>query len=439
MAIVQISIRQKENKIKSCSGAVNYVLGMVDGNKEERKVAPKIVYGDPQLIKDYDRHPNIGSKNKSTSGVIAFRDNEKLDKRQEGELIDLLQNTAIPKEYRNRIDMLVVKHQDKGNTEYHFVIPHLTNEGDKFNPWPCIGKDRGKTAIKTGQAITRLVNDTFGFEQVLKTRQSNGLNSSEQKIPNLQKTKKANHIAQALHNTVRQEKITSRQDLITYLKSKGTEITRTGQDYISIKQPGQAKAMRLSGGIFSADSKADYQRLTTNQVLEKPQYTTADRKKDIELIKAFHHLVVDRFEGKQHNQAQLLQAFNQCEKQANKLELKVETPKQTANKVVRQKPLSLEEKAKNSPTPTTPEQQQQPQQKNNEGLGGQATSSGIGEAEASLQSALSELSAAQSQKPINHQRVIQAKIAIQRAQQAVEQAKKAEADQQNNQRKRYRI
>src|SRR5690606_33112949 len=155
MAIVQISIRKKENKIKSCSGAVNYVLGMIDGNKEERKVAPKTILGDTQLIKDYDKHPNMGDKNKSNSGVITLRDKEKLDKNQENELIDLIQKTAITKEYRGKVDMLVVKHQDKGNTEYHFIIPHLTNEGEKFNPWPVIGRDRGKTAIKTGQAITR--------------------------------------------------------------------------------------------------------------------------------------------------------------------------------------------------------------------------------------------------------------------------------------------
>lgn len=435
MAIVQISIRQKENKIKSCSGAVNYVLGQIDGQGKERSIQPKVVFGDPQLIKDYDKHPNMASKNKSTSGVIAFRDNEKLDKRQEGELIDLLQKTAIPKEYRGKVDMLVVKHQDKGNTEYHFIIPHLTNEGEKFNPWPVIGRDRGKTAIKAGQAITRLVNDTFGFEQVLKTRQSNGLTSAERKIPDLQKTKRANQKAQAIHNIVKTEKIQDRGQLIEHLKKKGIEISRAGDNYISIKSPGDAKAMRLAGGIFAKDSTADYQRINS-QTIEKPTYTAQDRKADIQLIKSFHALVVDRFEGKQHNQSQLLQAFNQCEKQANKLELKIETPKQTALG-----PNGQKEKAKNSPTPTTPAQQHQQQAPtaNNQGLGGQAISSGVGEAEASLQTALSELSAAQAQKPINHQRVIQAKIAIQRAQQALEQAKKSEADQQDNQRKRYRI
>lgn len=438
MAIVQISIRQKENKIKSCSGAVNYVLGMIDGNKEERKVAPKIVLGDADLIRDYDKHPSMSDKNKSTSGVIAFRDNEKLDKKQENELIDLLQKTAIPKEYRGKVDMLVVKHEDKGNTEYHFIIPHLTNEGEKFNPWPCIGRDRGKTAIKTGQAITRLVNDTFNFEQVLKTRQSNGLTSAERKIPDLQKTKRANQKAQIIHNIVRTEKIQNRDQLIEHLKKKGIQISRAGDNYISIKQPGEAKAMRLSGGIFSKDSTADYQRINS-QIIEKTTYTAQDRQADIQLIKSFHALVVDRFEGKQHNQTELLQAFNQCEKQANKLELKIETPKPTANKVERQRPLSLEEKTKNSPTPTTPDQHQQPQQTAGQGLSGQAVSSGVGEAEASLQSALSELSQAEGAKPKDMNRVLKAKIAVAQALAQVEQAKKLEAEQQDNQRKRYRV
>lgn len=438
MAIVQITIRQKENKIKTATGAVNYVLGMIDGRKNERSVVPKVVFGNPQLIKDYDRHPNMPAQNKSTSGVISFREDEKLDKQQEKDLIQLLQNTAIPKEYRGKVDMLVVKHLDKGNAEYHFIIPHLTNEGEKFNPWPVIGRDKGKTAIQTGRAITRLVNDTFGFEQVLRTRNSNGLNSTEVKIPNLQKTKRANQIAQALHNTVKQNNIHSRDQLITYLKSKGAEVTRSGQDYISIKQKGEAKAIRLSGGIFSANSTADYQRLYSQQI-EKPQYTQADRKADIQTIKAFHSLVADRFEGKQHNQKELLKEFNQCLAQSNKLELKIEPQ---ANKPIREEPIPSgrenKQEAEPTPTPTAPTpgtSQEQQQQVSGGGLGGQA-SGGSASAEAEAESAASDYSKAVAQYGPNSPQAMEAKARMVSAKLRALQAKQAEAQQQDQQNKR---
>src|SRR5690606_9056009 len=164
--IIRSSIRMKDNVIKSATGAVNYILSNLDSSGQKRAVKPEIIYGNPDLIKSYDNRPNMGTKNKSTSGVISLRDGEKLTKEQEELLVQRFQELIIPEQFRDVVDMFLVKHQDKGNTEYHFVIPHLTLEGKKFNPFAVIGRDHGRSAFQSAQAATRILNDEFGFNQV---------------------------------------------------------------------------------------------------------------------------------------------------------------------------------------------------------------------------------------------------------------------------------
>ncbi len=320
--IIQTSIRQKSNSTKTASGAVNYVMGEIDGDGHKRTVKPVKIYGDPDLIRSYDKHPKMNKTNQSTSGVISLRDGEKLDKDQEQTLVKRFIQYTIPKEFRDKVDMLIVKHEDKSNTEYHFVIPHLTNEGKPFNPYGVIGRDRGQSAFQAAQSATKLLNAEFGFSQVIPgTAQKDGLTSIEKKGGFSNTTAKKN-IAQVLTNDIKRLKIENRDQLIEHIKSKGATITRVGQDYISIKQKGSDKAMRLKGGYFSKDSSNAY-KIATAHMPEKPKYTKEDYDKDKKVIQAFHNLLVDRYEGKQQNQWKLLAEFKNARADANNLDIKV--------------------------------------------------------------------------------------------------------------------
>ncbi|WP_417276368.1 hypothetical protein [Castellaniella sp.] len=331
--LINTSIRSKGNNVKTATGAVNYVLSEKDSKgivREKRdkegniiSPGPKIVYGDPDLIRSYDKHPKMNKTNQSTSGVIALRDTEKLNEEQEQKLIERFQQYTIPEKFRDRVDMLIVKHEDKGNTEYHFIIPHLTNDGKPFNPYPCVGRDMGQTSFQATQAVTRLLNHEFGFKQVQPgSGIKNGLSNDEQKYSGnfTIKTKKAKY-AESLKNDARNNDIQNRDQLIQLIKNQGYQVTRAGPNYISIKKPDEAKATRLNGGIFAKDSSNAYKALT-GYMPEKQLYKPSDVKKDRELYKCLHRIIDDRYENKQQNQWKLLNEFRQIKQEANTLDIK---------------------------------------------------------------------------------------------------------------------
>lgn len=325
--IIKTSIRRKDNKTKSASGAVDYILSNFDSSGKERSIKPKLIFGDPALIKLSDKHPNSPKTNKSTSGVISLRDDEKLDQKRSQDLLRKWMFLTIPEELSEEIDMLIVEHNDKNNTEFHFVIPHLTNEGRAFNPYPIIGNDRGKTAFKAAQAAQRLINNEFSFRQVVEgTGSKNGLSSGEIAAKNAGKTIELTSNKEDLNRKIRQsisnDKIKNRDELIAKLKSSGYRITRNGEDYISIKAPHQQKAMRLKGGIYSQNSANSYTLLhNTPATIEK--YTERDKKRDEELCNIFRLMVFNQTKNGRtkfglERQNDLLKEFNKIEKRTYK-------------------------------------------------------------------------------------------------------------------------
>lgn len=439
----------KDNVVKSASGAVNYILSNLDSSGQERAVKPEIIYGNPDLIKSYDNHPKMGTKNKSTSGVISLRDGEQLTKEQEELLVQRFQELIIPEQFRDVVDMFLVKHQDKGNTEYHFVIPHLTLEGKKFNPFPVIGRDNGLSSFASTQAATRILNDEFGFDQVQPNPEGRkGLNNREIKAskysPNeaLKKDiKNKKLIAEFYIRQVKSGNITNKPELIDKLKSDGFSITRNGENYISIKHEKWNKAIRLEGGIFANNSEKAYATLqeqanksdgTTKQSQEIEPYTAEHKARDEQLVKAFHALVVDKYEGKRANMNSLFQEFKQIQNQEIKPvnEPKPEGP--TTAQIEQPAPVAPTDKPKahtapiQAPQPTSPgnppgQQDQPPAIAGSQGLGGVVVASGEGEAHAAVNAASSDVAAAERDYGINSQQAKNAKANLSKAIQQLQQ------------------
>ena len=65
--------------------AINYVLGVLDHEKNERSVKPKVIDGSIEAFQiSVEFNPN---KWKYTSGVIAFRDNENPSNEEKKQII----------------------------------------------------------------------------------------------------------------------------------------------------------------------------------------------------------------------------------------------------------------------------------------------------------------------------------------------------------------
>lgn len=234
--------------------AVRYLLQDNDSNGNPRNPKPEIFYGDPDLTKLLiDNNPR---KFKYSSGVIAFRDDEKPTEAQLNKIIKDFYLTFAPGLGPDRLNMLIVRHEDKGNTELHLLIPMIDAKTQKqFNITPP-GED-SKQMFRDFQAMW---NHKLGYAQVVEDPLKAEFSNFDKKVP-AGKTSNTikNRLSVEIPKLIRKGKINNRNELIRFLEERDCTITRKGMDYISVKFPNQKKATRLTGPVFSKNS--DYKKL----------------------------------------------------------------------------------------------------------------------------------------------------------------------------------
>ncbi len=247
-------------------GPLNYLLGN-DKNNKPRNPKPEIIKGDKKLTEVLidSNHRQY----KYTSGAIAFRDNEKPTSEQIEKIINAFEKTFTPG-LEERVPLLWVKHQDKGNTELHFIAPMQdAKTGKQFNI--CPPGEQFKQMFKDFQA---LANDVNNWDQV----RGNMLKAQMSELDKADSTNQSNKIKKMLSNEIERKakagELNNRNDLITHLKNIGFEITRKGKDYISIKHKKALKATRLKGPAFCEN--ANYIELL-QQSAQLPKLSDTER------------------------------------------------------------------------------------------------------------------------------------------------------------------
>ena len=236
----------KTGKGKS-RGPLNYLLGNDKDNKP-RNPAPVIVKGDNRLTEILidSNHRQY----KYTSGAIAFRDNENPTEEQLQKIINAFEKTFTPG-LEERVPLLWVKHEDKGNTELHFIAPMQDSKtGKQFNI--CPPGDNFKQMFKDFQSIA---NDVHGWEQV----RPNLFKSEMSKVEALEPHNTKTVLSKELDRRGKNGELKNRNDFISLIKNFGFEITRIGKDYLGIKHKKANKATRLKGPAFCEN--ANYQDL----------------------------------------------------------------------------------------------------------------------------------------------------------------------------------
>lgn len=248
---------------------VNYLLGDVDHVGQPRSVKPEVLAGDPQTTIEVIN--SIQRKHKYISGCLSFRDSEKPTREQMLEIIDDFKATFCPGLTSNHFNSLFVLHQDKGNTEIHFVIPtqELTS-GRRMNIHPP-----GKANLEFFEAYTRVTNHRMGYAQIVPDPLKMAFSNFERKTPLGRKEQSDKRwVHRHLVKAVAEGTIQNRDDLCRYLDEElGIAITRQGDDYLSVKFPGAQKAKRLRGPLYSRD--ADYRSLLEqSKTAKQPKYLT---------------------------------------------------------------------------------------------------------------------------------------------------------------------
>lgn len=226
---------------------VNYLMGDKDHTGQTRSVKPELISGDPDTTIDLIN--NIDRKFKYTSGVLAFRTNEKTTEKEQKEIINAFRKTFMSGLKQDNFNDLWVAHYDKGNLELHFVVvAEELKTGKRLNIAPP-----GKRNQEHFNTFTKVLNQNYGWDQVIPDPLKVALSAFDLKVHDKEaKTSKVikNYLSEKLHTNILNGKINDRTQLINFLKQHKIEITRTGKDYLSIKMPKDLKARRLKGPMF---------------------------------------------------------------------------------------------------------------------------------------------------------------------------------------------
>lgn len=260
-------VRLFHSGVSNGESPVRYLLGDKDHQGQPRAVKPEVLAGDPQTTIDIIN--SINRKYKYTSGCLSFRNNEQPTREQMQEVIADFKATFCAGLEGDHFNSLFVLHQDKGNTEIHFVIPaQELSSGRRLNIHPP-----GQRNLEFFAAYTRVTNHKLGYAQVVADPLKMAFTDFERKTPFGRKEQSDKRwVHRHLVNAVANGEVQTRDDLCRYL-DEVLGITRQGEDYLSVKFPGAKKAKRLRGALYGKD--ADYRALLEqSRQARQPKYLT---------------------------------------------------------------------------------------------------------------------------------------------------------------------
>ena len=190
------------------------------------------------------------SKNKWcwSSGVLTFE--ESLDDDILREIIADFKRVTFPGMSPEQYDVLFVKHEDKGRSELHYIIPRIElTTGKAFNPY-FVGKDFVKKDL-----FQQFINTKYGLSNPLDPKKKS---LTSKKLKSWQKDKKSllRQIDETIMPYVEIGEISSRAEMIDKLREIGLELGDNPEKrkYITIIDPNNPKKThRLKGEIYAPD------------------------------------------------------------------------------------------------------------------------------------------------------------------------------------------
>lgn len=250
----------------SSKGPINYLLGK-DSNGKEREPAPAILAGCKEAVAFLI--DNNHRANKYTSGVIAFRDDERPTAPQIKELLQDFRKTFLPGLDEDRAPVLIVRHLEKGNLELHFLIAKQDSKtGKALNIAPP-----GPASQKLFEDFQKIQNDKLDFKQVKHNLLKAQFDVFEKKT---RKVKIGNHLI----DKVKRNELHTYSDLLRHLEQDlKIRVTKRGRDFITVQMPGKSKPVKLKGPAFTPG--ADLKELLKKSS-DQPDKLTPEKKEEIQ-------------------------------------------------------------------------------------------------------------------------------------------------------------
>lgn len=250
------------------SSVIDYLFSAKDANGTLRNPPAELLEGDVLLTSHL-----IDSNNRKfrySSLAISFRNSEKPTDEELRNVIASFRETFCPNLGPEKANLLVVKHQDKGNVELHIIVNTVCMVGRRLKSFNIAPPGRHNQQLQ--RDFSALWNHKLGYEQIVENPFKASFSKFDTEVADGQKNKERKEkLSSICAEQILSGKINNRSELSKFLKNKGCIITRSGQDYLSIKFPNKDKAIRFKGGCFVQD--ADYRVLIAKHNTESKQLT----------------------------------------------------------------------------------------------------------------------------------------------------------------------
>ena len=242
--------------LKGAKSAVAYLL-----NKRVEEGTAKVIKGDPNLTLKIISQ--IKNKWKFSSGVISFE--EKINSSLLPQIISEFERTFFAGMDKDQYNILWVKHEDKGRTELHFLIPRI-----ELKTWKAFNPYFHKKDLKKKDLFQDYINKKYNLKSPKQVeRYATKVEIKWSNKNNELKKQINNYIEEAIGKGL----VEDREDIVNLLIDAGFEITRKGKNYISVKLPDMQKAIRLKGAVyeenFSIERTVEEERRRNNEYVSR--------------------------------------------------------------------------------------------------------------------------------------------------------------------------
>ncbi|EKB1549280.1 TPA_asm: mobilization protein [Campylobacter jejuni] len=251
--------------------SINYLL-----DKRTLQGTARVLKGDEFLTRELIK--SMSQKHKTCMGVLCFEE-ENIKEEHKKEIMESFENALLTQEMQGRYNILWVEHTDKGRLELNFVIPKIDLESKKaFNPY------FHKADNKRIEIWGDFVNLCYGFTNPKDPRKEQTIQGSKKAK---QLFKNYEELDKILHEQVKQGVINSRPELISFLELNSIQVTRQGNDYISVKLPESQRAKRFKGSIYNERfrSTEELERIRREKETRARAYQQRDIKAECERVK----------------------------------------------------------------------------------------------------------------------------------------------------------
>ncbi|MGH2412688.1 MAG: relaxase/mobilization nuclease domain-containing protein, partial [Microcystaceae cyanobacterium] len=237
---------------------VEYLLKETDAKGVRREPPPEVVRGDPnQVIHLID---SLDFKHKYRSGVISFAPEDAPTPEQQQAIMDSFEEMAFAGLECDRYSILWVRHTHTGQdrVELHFLTPRVElvtgkslniappGWGNYFRPWRDYWNLSQGWASPDDPQRARSYHPGY---QALIDAQDNRLELAGISTQSREDSRKV--ITNYVGENIRLGRVKDRNDVVDTLKQAGFEVTREGENYLTVKSENIGR-LRLKGGVYDA-------------------------------------------------------------------------------------------------------------------------------------------------------------------------------------------